>query len=138
MAREKRRLLTNLELKLMNIVWERGKTTVKEVKSALPKRSPLAYTTVLTVMRILERKGFVHHDAVDRTYVYYPIVTREEVIHSTLSDLIHRLFDGSAELLMVNILDKEKLSLEELQRLRQLVAEKEKEAKRQNRKSALA
>jgi len=130
MARKKGKLLTNLELKLMNIVWEKGKATVREVKNALPRRKPLAYSTVLTVMRILERKGFVRHDTADRTYVYYPIVTREEVIRCTLRDLTNRLFDGSAELLMLNILDKEKLSLEELKRLKTLISQKEKEAKR--------
>lgn len=137
MAPKQRKLLTNLELKLMKIVWDKGKSTVKEVKDALPRSRPLAYTTVLTVMRILERKGFVRHGAVDRTYVYYPVVTREEVVRSTIRDLVHRLFNGSAELLMANILDKEKLTLNELERLRRLVAEKEKGAKQRERGASL-
>ena len=130
MPRTKEKLLTNLELKLMNIVWKLGEARVKDVKNALPRRKPLAYSTVLTVMRILERKGFVRHETDNRTYVYYPIVSRDEVVESMLRNMANRLFDGSAELLMVNVLQKEKLSLEELRRLKQLIAAKEKEARK--------
>lgn len=130
MGRTKEKLLTNLELKLMNIVWKQGKATVKDVKNALPRRKPLAYSTVLTVMRILERKGFVRHETDNRTYVYYPIVSRDEVVQSMLRNTANRLFDGSAELLMVNILQKEELNLEELRRLKQLISAKQKEAER--------
>ncbi|NQT82979.1 BlaI/MecI/CopY family transcriptional regulator [bacterium] len=130
MGSKKEKLLTNLELKLMEAVWRRGKATVKDVKDALPRRKPLAYSTVLTVMRILERKGFLRHDTINRTYLYYPLVTRDEVIQSMLRNLANRVFDGSAELLMVNILEKEKLSLEELRRLKRLIAAKEKEAQK--------
>jgi predicted transcriptional regulator len=130
MASKGEKLLTNLELELMKTVWKRGKATVKEVKNALPRRKPLAYSTVLTVMRILERKGFVRHDTLDRTYVYYPVVTRDEVIEAMVRNLANRLFDGSAELLMVNVLEKEKLGREELRRLKRVIAVKEKEAEK--------
>lgn len=130
MARRKGKLLTNLELRLMNIVWKLGKATVKDVKNGLPRRRTLAYSTVLTVMRILEAKGFVRHDTVNRTYVYYSVVTRDEVIHSTLRNLTDRLFDGSAELLMINVLQKEKLSPAELRRLKQLITAKEREGRK--------
>jgi predicted transcriptional regulator len=130
MARRREKLLTNLELKLMNIVWKFGKATVKDVKNALPRRRPLAYSTVLTVMRTLETKGFLRHDTLDRTYLYYPVVTRDEVVRSTLRDLSKRLFDGSPELLVVSVLEKEKWSPEELRRLKQLIAAKEKERKK--------
>ena len=127
MARKKEKLLTDLELRLMSIVWRLGKTTVREVKDALPKRKPLAYSTVLTMMRILERKGFLRHETDSRTYVYHPIVTRDEAVRSMLRNLADRVFDGSAELLMVNVLEKEKLSREELKRIKRLIAAKEKE-----------
>lgn len=130
MASKGEKLLTNLELELMKTVWKRGKATVKEVKNALPRRKPLAYSTVLTVMRILERKGFVRHETLDRTYVYYPVVTRDEVIEAMVRNLANRLFDGSAELLMVNVLEKEKLGREELRRLKRVIAVKEKEAEK--------
>jgi predicted transcriptional regulator len=127
MTRKKEKLLTNLEMKLMNIVWKLGKATVKDVKKALPRRKPLAYSTVLTMMRILERKEFVRHETADRTYVYYPIVTRDEVIHSTLRHLSDRLLDGSVELLMMNLIEKEKLRPDELARLKRLFEAKERE-----------
>ncbi len=130
MNQNRQKLLTNLELRLMNVVWRLGKATVKDVKNALPRRKPLAYSTVLTVMRILERKGFLRHDTVERTYVYYPVVTRDEVIRSTVRSLTNRLFDGSAELLMVSVLEKERWSAEELRRLKQLIAAKEREAEK--------
>jgi len=130
MSRVTNKLPTDLELKLLNIVWNKRKATVREVKNALPRHKPLAYSTVLTVMRILERKGFVQHDAVNRTYVYYPIVTRDEVIRSMLRNLANRLFDGSAELVMVNVLEKEDMGLGELKRLKQLIEEKQKEARK--------
>ncbi len=130
MPRKVEKVLTNLELKLMKIVWQLGKATVRTVKNALPRRSPLAYSTVLTVMRILERKGFLRHDTVNRTYVYYPVVSRDEAIKSMLRNLADRLFNGSAELLMVNLLQKETLSLDELGRLKELITAKEKEARK--------
>lgn len=130
MARRREKLLTNLELKLMKIVWKLGNATVKDVKSALPRRKPLAYSTVLTVMRTLETKGFLRHDTMDRTYLYQPIVTRDEVVRSMLRNLADRLFDGSPELLVVNVLEKQKWTPEELRRLKQLIAAKEKERER--------
>jgi len=130
MGRKSEKLPTNLELRLMDIVWGLEKATVRDVKDALPKRKPLAYSTVLTVMRILERKGFLRHETVNRTYVYHAIVTRDEAVQSMLRNLANRVFDGSAELLMVNVLEKEKLSLEELRRLKRLIAAKEKEAQK--------
>ncbi len=81
-------------------------------------------------MRNLEWKGYVRHEVQDRTYIYEPVVGRDEVVQSMLSNLANRLFSGSSELLMVNFLEKEKLSLEKLKRLKQLIAEKEKELKK--------
>ena len=123
-------LLTDLELRLMTIVWEKEKATVREVKDALPKRKPLAYSTVLTVMRNLEWKGYLRHDVHDRTYLYHPVVPRNEVVQSMLRHLANRLFGGSAELLMVNFLQQEELSLDKLSRLKKLIAAKEREVKK--------
>lgn len=130
MAKKHWNVLTDLELRLMNIVWDKGKVTVRNVKDALPKSKPLAYSTVLTVMRNLEWKGYLRHQVRDRTYVYEPVVARDEVVQSMLGNLANRLFGGSSELLMVNFLEKEKLSLEKLKRLKELIAEKEKELKK--------
>jgi predicted transcriptional regulator len=130
MAKKHWNVLTDLELRLMNIVWDKGKVTVRNVKDALPKSKPLAYSTVLTVMRNLEWKGYVRHEVQGRTYIYEPVVARDEVVQSMLGNLANRLFGGSSELLMVNFLEKEKLSLEKLKRLKELIAEKEKELKK--------
>ncbi len=130
MSKKHWNLLTDLELRLMNIVWEKEKATVREVKDALPRRKPLAYSTVLTVMRNLEWKGYLRHEVDERTYVYHPTVPRDEVVHSMLRHLAGRVFGDSAELLMVNFLEREELSLDKLRRLKKLIAAKEKEAKR--------
>ena len=130
MSKKHWNLLTDLELRLMNIVWDKETATVREVKDALPKGKPLAYSTVLTVMRNLEWKGYLRHDVHDRTYVYHPTVPRDEVVHSMLRHLAGRLFGGSAELLMVKFLEKEELSLDKLSRLKKLIAAMEKEAKK--------
>jgi len=131
MPQKKQRLVTGLELRVMNIVWKLEQATVREVKNALPKRKPLAYTTVLTVMRVLERKGFLRHETMNRTYVYYPTVTREEVMESSLRHLANRLFDGSPELLVVHVLESQELSPDELRRLKQLITSKERERRGQ-------
>jgi predicted transcriptional regulator len=130
MSKKHWNLLTDLELRLINIVWEKEKATVREVKDALPRRKPLAYSTVLTVMRNLEWKGYLRHEVDERTYVYHPTVPRDEVVHSMLRHLAGRVFGDSAELLMVNFLEREELSLDKLRRLKKLIAAKEKEAKR--------
>lgn len=130
MARRNEKLLTNLELRLMNIVWKKGRATVRDVLKALPRRKPLAYSTVLTVMRNLEWKGYLRHDVHDRTYLYHPVVPRNEVVQSMLRHLANRLFGGSAELLMVNFLQQEELSLDKLSRLKKLIAAKEREVKK--------
>ena len=81
-------------------------------------------------MRNLEWKAYVRHEVRDRTYVYEPVVARDEVVRSILGNLANPLFGGSSELLTVNFFEKEKLSLEKLKRLKQLIAEKEKELKK--------
>lgn len=130
MVQRKEKLLANLELKVMKVVWRLEKATVREVKKALPRYKPLAYTTVLTVMRNLEKKGFLRHDVAERTYVYYPVVSREEAISSMLRNMANRLFDGSAGLLMVHVLESQKLSQEDLRKLKQLITSKQKTAQR--------
>jgi BlaI family penicillinase repressor len=132
MPRKKEKPLGNLELKVMSVVWDLQKATVREVKNALPGRKPLAYTTVLSVMQVLEKKGFLRHEPLDRRYVYHPMVSREEVVKSNIKHLANRLFDGSAELLVVNVLESQDLRPEELKRLKQLITAKE----RQQRKAS--
>ena len=122
--------LHKLELQLMKIIWEKGRATAREVKDAIDEDRSLAESTIRTMLRSLETKGFLTHD-VDKDnrhqpFVYRPVVRRDEVSRGMLSDLLDRLFDGSKELLLNYLFEDEDVSLEELQRLREkLAGEKE-------------
>jgi BlaI family penicillinase repressor len=125
MSGKKRLILTKLELLLMKIIWEKGRATVHEVQQSLPPENPLAYTTILTMLRILENKGFLKHDVQGRTYVYRPLAKQDEVSQGMLKDLLDRLFDGSKVALLNTLLEAERIPQEELQELRRLIDEKE-------------
>ncbi len=109
----------------MNVLWDRGSATVAEVRERLPDR--LAYTTVLTILRTLERKGYVEHEAEGRAYRYRPVVERARARVSALRRLTRKLFAGSPELLMAELVSGEGISEEELRRLRDLLEERLKE-----------
>src|SRR5262245_52500881 len=108
----------------MDVVWERGSVTVADVAEALPKELGLAYNTVLTTMRILEEKGFLRHTKADesRAFIYSPIVGRSEAGRTALRYLVSRFFRNSPELLVLNLLEDEELSIRELDRIRELIA----------------
>ena len=109
----------------MKIVWDMGEATVQDVQSALARKQNLAYTTVMTMMKILEEKGFLTHEVEGRAYVYRPTVPREHVERTMVGDLVDRLFDGAAERLVLNLLDDDRIPPEELRRLRELIDRKE-------------
>ena len=121
MARQQSRTLTEAELRLMEILWQRGTATVNEVADELPKDAPLAYSTVLTTMRILERKGYIRHKKEGRAFVYEPVVGRGEASRSALRYLLSRFFRNSPELLVLNILEDEEIDPGELERLKSLI-----------------
>jgi predicted transcriptional regulator len=123
-ARKKSTNLTDAELRLMDVIWEKGVATVAEVADALPKESELAYNTVLTTMRILEEKGYLAHSKPDdtRAFVYKPVVGRNEAGRNAVRYLVSRLFRNSPELLVLNLLEDEELSASELARIRKMVA----------------
>ena len=123
MAKGKSRNLTDAELRLMEVVWEKGKATVAEVVEALPKEVPLAYSTVLTILRILENKGYLRHIKDGRSFVYRPLVKREQARDNALSHLLRRFFEGSPELLMLNLMEGGKIDDRELARLRKRIEE---------------
>jgi len=95
------------------------------VADALPKNPALAYSTVLTTLRILENKGFVRHTKDGRAFVYHPLVGREQARESAVRHLVRRFFENSPELLMLNLLDGKKVDASELRRLRQRIEEAE-------------
>jgi predicted transcriptional regulator len=121
MARQKSRTLTEAELRLMEILWERGSATVNEIAEGLPGDAPLAYSTVLTTMRILERKGYIRHKKAGRAFVYEPVVDRGQASRSALRYLLSRFFRNSPELLVLNILEDEQIDPRELERLKSLI-----------------
>lgn len=125
MARKKSLQLTEAEQRLMEVLWEKGSATVGEVVEALPKKIDLAYNTVLTTLRILEDKGYVRHSKPkdERKFVFTPVVSREQASHSALRHLLHRFFGNSAEALVLNLLEDEKLSEGERKRIRDLLEE---------------
>ncbi len=125
MARKKSTTLTEAELRLMDVMWARGASTVNDVLAALPGQPRLAYSTVLTTLRILEAKGYLAHQKEGRAFVYVPQVRREQVQKSVLRLLLSRFFENSAEQLVLNVLKHEKLDASELRRLRRMIQEAE-------------
>jgi predicted transcriptional regulator len=115
--------LTEAELRLMDILWQKGPATVQQVVEALPETQPLAYNSVLTTMRILEKKGYVEHVKDGRAHVYKPLVERREASRFEIRHLVNRFFKDSHEALVLNIIEDQSIDAEELQRLRQLVKE---------------
>ena len=116
--------LTEAELRLMDVFWERGACTVQQVVDAVEGQKLLAYNSVLTTVRILERKGYLRHMKDGRAHVYTPIVAREEATRTEVRHLVRRLFNNSHELLVLNVLSDEGIDAEELERLRKLLNEK--------------
>jgi predicted transcriptional regulator len=127
LARKKSPNLTEAELRLMDVVWEKSSATVAEVADGLPKDLGLAYNTVLTTLRILEDKGYLRHTKADegRAFVYTPIVGRDEAGRNAVRYLVSRFFRNSPELLVLNLLEDEDLSAKELDRIRSLIAKEE-------------
>jgi predicted transcriptional regulator len=124
-SRKKSAHLTDAELRLMDVIWEKGSATVSDVAEALPNNPALAYSTVLTTLRILETKGFVRHTKDGRAFVYHPVVGREQARESAVTHLVRRFFENSPELLMLNLLDGKKVDAAELRRLRRKIDEAE-------------
>jgi len=123
LPRKKSLSLTEAELRLMDVVWDRGSATVQEVADALPRDLGLAYNTVLTTLRILEEKGYLRHrkSKEGRAFIYRAAVSREQASRSAVSSLLRRFFGNSAEALVLNLLDDEKLEAAEVKRIQGLL-----------------
>jgi BlaI family penicillinase repressor len=113
---------TDRELDVMSVLWDLGSATVADVRERLADE--LAYTTVLTVLRTLEQKGHVGHTGEGRAHRYHPLVKRAAAGRSALRRLVDKVFDGSPELLLTQLVSDRNLSDEELRRLRRLVEER--------------
>ena len=125
MARQKSQHLTPLEMEIMDVLWETGPANVQLVQQKLKRE--LAYTTVQTMLNILHRKGQVKRTLKDRAYFYRPSITREKAISKQVVDVIDRLFGGSAESLVMSLVETKHLTPEKLARLQKLVAEVQEE-----------
>lgn len=121
MARKQSLTLTEAELPIMEVLWKKGEATVGEVADGLAKDRPVAYNTVLTLMRILERKGYVQHTKDGRAFVYQPVVDRGEASRTAVRQLLNRFFNDSPELLVLNLLRDEAIDEREIERLRGLI-----------------
>jgi predicted transcriptional regulator len=121
MARKQSATLTEAELPIMDILWQKGSAVVTDVVGAL-SNSAVAYNTVLTTLRILERKGYVRHTKEGRAFVYHPVVQRGEASRKAVRNLITRFFQDSPELLILNVLEDEQLDEIELARLKRMIS----------------
>jgi predicted transcriptional regulator len=114
--------LTEAELRLMKVLWERGESAVADLVGALTDITPLAYTSVLTTIRILEKKGYVHHRQEGRAYLYMPCVAEHDASRSEVRHVLQRFFGNSRERLLLSLLVDEEVTPEELQRLKDAIA----------------
>jgi len=116
---------SRLELQVLSVLWERGRATVREVQEALPDGKTRAYTTVLTVLQVMEKKGLLTHVSEGNTHVYQPTTTRRQTIGPVLKNFVRQVFGGSPVTVMQQLLAEHEVSPEELSRLKQLIAEHE-------------
>jgi len=121
MARSKTEHLTPLELEIMHVLWETGPANVQTVQQKLNRE--LAYTTVQTMLNILHKKGKAKRTLKDRAYFYKPAVSRKQVVSKQVSDVVDRLFGGSAESLVMSLVETKHLTPEKLARLQKLLQE---------------
>ena len=127
MARRKTEQLTPLELEIMHVLWESGPANVQSVQQDLERE--LAYTTGQTMLNILHKKGKVKRVLKDRAYEYAPVVSRSHVSRQHITDLIDRLFGGSAESLVMSLVETKHLTPKKLARLQKLIKEQEEKEK---------
>ncbi|HEV2444960.1 MAG TPA: BlaI/MecI/CopY family transcriptional regulator [Candidatus Sulfopaludibacter sp.] len=112
--------LTGQELEIMKVVWERDSATVRDVYEALLEKRKVAYTTVMTMMKILEQKKYLKKSQSERAYVYRPAQPKGQVIGAMVKEFVNRVFNGSAEPLLVHLVEEHNLSPEDLEEIAQL------------------
>ena len=122
MPPKKSNTLTEAELRLMKIFWVRGESAVTDLVAAMPEGEPLAYNSVLTTIRILERKGYVTHRQEGRAFIYCPCVEEHEASRSEIRHMMQRFFGNSRERLLLSLLGDEEIDPEELRRLKEAIA----------------
>lgn len=121
-------ILTRQELQIMKVVWELGTATVKEVCDTMSQVKPVAYTTILTLMGILEEKGALCHTRSGRAFVYSPLLSRQQATRNQVRDVINRFFDGRPEALIEDVLEHETIAADQIENVKNLV-----ESRKENR-----
>jgi BlaI family transcriptional regulator, penicillinase repressor len=121
----KTKTLTEQELEIMKVIWERPASTVRDVYEALHERKSVAYTTVMTMMNILESKGHLVKRSEGRAYVYEPTQARTQVISSMVQEFLDRVFNGAAQPLLLNLVQERKLSKDDLEEISRVIEETE-------------
>ena len=126
MPRRQSATLTEAELRIMEVLWQRKSGTVQQVLDDITQKPALAYNSVLTIIRILEKKGYVEHAKDGRAHVYAPVIGREDARRSEVRHLVSRFFRDSHEQLALNILEERGLDREEIERLKSMLGRSEK------------
>lgn len=121
MARRRSPSLTDAEARVMSVVWQKGTASVADVVAAFKKKRAVSYSTVQTILRILEEKGYVSHEKVARAFIYHPRVDERQARQRALKHLVTRLFNGSPSLLVLNVLEDEQIDAEELSRVKKFI-----------------
>ena len=134
MRRRVERKLGDLELQILNVLWAEGPSTVRDVLEALEVEPRPAYTTVLTMMRLMHEKGYLDRRERGRAHVYQAKLREKPTKRGLLETLIDTAFQGSAEAVMVRLIEDERLSPEEIERVKKLISEHERRGKRDVRR----
>jgi BlaI family penicillinase repressor len=119
--RVRKPVLTEHELEIMQIVWRHDRVTVRDVYEELLQKRKIAYTTVMTMMGILEQKGYLKRNQGEKAHVYRPAQPKSKVVGSMVNDFVSRVFNGSAKPLLVHLVENEHLSQEELEEIARLM-----------------
>ena len=117
--------LTEAELKIMNVLWDRGSGTVQQVLDSIVQKPTLAYNSVLTTIRVLEKKGYLKHLKDGRAHVYTPLVGQQDATRSEIRHLVSRFFRNSHEQLVLNVLEDQGIGADEISRLRAMLNQRD-------------
>ena len=122
--------LTGQELEIMKVIWSLESATVRQVYEALLKKRHIAYTTVMTMMNILEQKGFLNKRQEDRAYVYSPTQPQKQVVGSMVRDFVNRVFNGSAEPLLLHLVEDQKVTEKDLEQIKKMIRNSSRESRK--------
>jgi len=125
-VKQKKTVPTDQELEILKVVWQRGEATVREVFRDLSAQRKIAYTTVLTMMGILEQKGHLKKTAGERAYIYKPTKPQQQVVGSMVNEFVHRVFNGSARPLLVHLVENPDMPPDELAEIEKLLKDRRK------------